>query len=168
MYLNCFGDSQVNARGHLSKPSGLLVAVFACLLFACRPQVPGVETKGTEEPTLASQVTVATSLRPTPTLAICTSLPTGMTLLAKPVSTDTVTLEITGLKPGENLVLVFHAENAEYSHRIEERPVQPVGPDGSFAYTTQGLQPLRGSTVNHWEIQVVHSRGVACADVTLP
>ena len=168
MHLNCFGDSQADARRYLSKPFGLLVAIFACLLFACRPQVNEIETQGAGEPTVAAQVTVVTGLRPTPTLVICTSLPTDMTLVAKPVSTNTVTLEIIGLNPGENLILVFHAESAEYSRRIEERPVQSVGPDGSFVYTTDGFRPLRGSTRNHWEIQVVHSRGVACADVTLP
>ena len=108
-----FGNGQRDIGVHMGKSSGLLIVALVCSLFACRPQVAGVENLQSASPTTTVKVTelFPTDLWPTPTPVICTPLPPGMTLSAEPISPKAVKVEITGLKAGERLILVFHAEN---------------------------------------------------------
>ncbi len=130
--------------------------------------IPPVKTEAT--PTQATvKITmevVPPDLYPFPTPVICTSLPKGMTLSAKPVSPTSLQLDITGLQPGESLILVLRSQGNGHNVQMEGHPVLTAGPDGRFVYVVQGLSPPPGT--KHWTIQVVHSRGVACTDVVLP
>jgi hypothetical protein len=81
-----------------------------------------------------------------------------MSLVAMPTSPTSAQVEITGVKPGEKLIFIAHAESDGYSSQIEVRPVQEVGADGRMVLQIQSMGLF----------QVVHSRGVACAQVTLP
>jgi hypothetical protein len=91
-----------------------------------------------------------------------------MTLSVRPLSPTSVEVEIKGLEPGEKLIFIAHAETSRYRSRIEGLPVAGADADGHFVTQIAGLGPLPGSTRNQWQIQVIHSRGVACTDVTLP
>lgn len=126
------------------------------------------------ESTPTPPVQVDTQILPpmTPTATPqCAALPEGMTLIVTPVSSSPapmVQIEVTGLQPGEQLNLVFYTDVAgQNSTRIEEFPAQPAGPDGHFVMRDQ-LAPPPGSATTHWQIQIVHSRGVACTEITLP
>ncbi len=103
-----------------------------------------------------------------PTPAICTALPPGMTLLVTPGPLHMAYLEMRGLNPGEKVIILALAESNGYTSRIEEQPIRGADPTCSFAEQIGGLWSLPGSTKNQWEIQVIHSRGVACESVTLP
>ncbi len=78
-------------------------------------------------------------------------------------------VEMEGLQPGERLSISFSAEVAgTHSRRVEIWSSDPVGADGHFVYEEPELRSLPGSASNHWKIQIVHLRGVACTEVTLP
>ncbi len=145
-----------------------VLMLVTCLLVACQPASGAVAYDQPTSPTPPVAVTrvVLTTPEPTPTPAVCTPLPDDMNLQVKPISSTAVSIEIEGLQPGEKLVLICKTETAQRRHKIEERPLRPVGPDGRFVFR-EGLLPLPGSTTNRWEIQIVHARGVACAEVTL-
>lgn len=142
------------------------------LLVACQPPSVGGATRAVElVKTKRSEVSVTKEVVPAPPLptpAGCTPLPEGMALRAEPLSSTEVLVEIEGLQPGEEPLLIFHAESPGYEHQNEVRPVQPVGSDGRFELKERGLEPLPGSLTNRWTIKVVHARGVACTEVTLP
>ncbi len=91
-----------------------------------------------------------------------------MTLIVRPVSSLVAHLEVNGLESGKKLIIIAHAESAGYSSQIEIRPVIGADQNGRYVDDLRGLNPLRGNIENRWEIQVVHSRGVACESVTLP
>ncbi len=152
----------------MSKPLALLLIILAGLASACRPEGAGAIAQPSAVPTPAVTVQVVTTAEPTPTPATCTSLPAGMTLSVKPLSPTSVEVEIKGLEPGEKLIFIAHAETSGYRTRIEGLPVAGAEANGHFVYQIPGLGPLPGSTRNQWQIQVIHSRGVACVDVTLP
>ncbi len=87
----------------------------------------------------------------------------------KPTSSTSAMVEMQGLEPGETVVLIFKAEvPGRHFSQIEEQPVQPADANGYYAYEALGLRPLPGSTVNQWQVQAVHKRGVACSQVLLP
>jgi hypothetical protein len=170
MYSSCLGGNQDDGGVRMSKLLGLLLIVFAGLVSACRPEGAGAggQPSAVPMPTVAVTVQIVTAPEPTPTPATCTSLPAGMTLSVKPVSATSVQVEIKGLEPGEKLIFIAHAETSGYRSRIEGLPVAGADSDGHFVYQMGGLGPLPGSTRNQWQIQIIHARGVACTDVTLP
>ncbi|MDL1896054.1 hypothetical protein FBQ82_07265 [Anaerolineae bacterium CFX7] len=87
----------------------------------------------------------------------------------KPTSSTSAKVELQGLEPGETVTLIFKAEvPGHHFSQTEEQPVQQADVNGHYAYEVLGLRPLPGSTVNQWQVQVVHKRGVACSQVILP
>lgn len=150
------------------------------------PQVP---------PEILATVEVPILMSPTP--LPCTSLPEGVVLRVEPLSPAEaqalaeardelkdrprsplappppptrppagVRVEIEGLQPGERPRLIFHAKSGGL-HHYEVQPAQPAGSDGRLVVRENRVRPLGGQETT-WEIKVVHARGVACTDVTLP
>ncbi len=145
-------------------PHLLLNVWMGALLVACQSPLESTS------PPIAVGITVE-PFRLTPTATPeCTALPQGMTVSITPLpfaSTPTVSVEVGGLLPGETIALVFEARDAQHSRRIEELPSQPIGADGR--YTTKArLDHLPDATSTQWQIQIIHARGVACTEITLP
>ena len=153
----------------MSKQLGIALALLVCYLSACASSKTGANTQQstTSVQTVAVTMEVVT-LGPSPTPVICTSLPKGMTLSVKPISSTSLQFEITGLQAGESLIIILRAQSDGNILQWEERPVLTADPDGRFAYVVEGFAPPPPNTIKHWMIQVVHSRGVACTEVDLP
>jgi hypothetical protein len=121
-----------------------------------------------EPPTTNIAVTriVSDEIIPSPTPFTCTALPDGMTIELIPLSSTLVEIEVQGLQSGEEITTVFTA-NVPGRNKVIKNPGIVVGADGH--YTSQEiLRPISEESENHWKVAVIHSRGVACAEVTLP
>ena len=105
-------------------------------------------------------------LEPSPTPAVCTPLPAGMSLSLVPESEIVFTLELEGFEPGESLVFIFAGEAADGGAVLEERPAAQVGEDGRFTSYLFNLGNY--APITEWQGKIIHARGVACFDVTLP
>lgn len=110
---------------------------------------------------------------PSPTPAICTPLPEDMTFTVT-LTSDTpalsdvevaVALELTGLQPGENLYLMFVQDKPDGEYQAEEWGMAPVGQDGRFSFMADLTSPYE---YPDWQIKIIHARGVACTEITLP
>ena len=108
--------------------------------------------------------TVVTAV-PSPTPAVCTPLPEGMTLTIKPASENAITLELTGLQPGEKPHFIFTQEKSDDMFQMEEYDMRPVGEAGLFTHTMRLSSPFDSPD---WQIKVLHARGVVCMEITLP
>lgn len=143
--------------------AALMIAILLAL-GACRPAGPAT----LPSPTVAVQVTVVTAIVTEPTATpMCVPLAEGMHLTVTPLSASSLRIELTGFPPGERLAIALHAEAPARTARREEIFSQPVGADGRFVAEYGGLDPLEGSTTNQWGIEVFHSGGAACAEITL-
>jgi hypothetical protein len=109
--------------------------------------------------------TISDEIIPSPTPFTCTPLPEGMTLDLNPVSSTLVEIVAQGLQPGEEITVVFTAKSPGHGKMIEDRGIL-IGSDGRYS-SQEILNPIPRSDENHWEVSVIHSRGVACAEVTL-
>jgi hypothetical protein len=124
-----------------------LIAV-ASLMVACAPVV-----RQTVEPPA-----------PTPTPVVCTDNPDGLSIDVRRTTGRTVEVVGEGFEPGEQVRVIFTAQeetiDGTRGHRLEAEPVTPVSPEGTFAFD-EALPEVRRGTL--WHLQVVHSRGTACA-----
>lgn len=102
---------------------------------------------------------------PSPTPAICTPLPEDMTFTVTLTSDTAVTLELTGLQPGEQPHFIFTQEKPDGMFQMEEYDMPPVGEDGQFAHTMRLSSPYKSPD---WQIKIIHARGAACIEITLP
>lgn len=102
---------------------------------------------------------------PSPTPAVCTPLPEGMTLTIKPASANDIALELTGLQPGEQPHFIFTQEKPDGMYQMEEYDMPPVGEDGQFVHTIRLSSPYESPD---WQIKIIHARGAACIEITLP
>jgi hypothetical protein len=73
---------------------------------------------------------------------------------------------MSGLQPGESLILILRSHGDGHTIQMEGHPVLTADSNGQFVYVVNGLASPAGT--NHWLVQVVHSRGVACTAVDLP
>lgn len=128
------------------------------------PSSPNTTTQSTSA--VAVTKTVSDEPMPSPTPFSCTALPAGMTLELNPVSPVFVELVVQGLQSNEEITVVFTAESPGHRKMIEN-PGILIGADGQYA-TQELLRPIPESDENHWQVSVIHARGVACAEVTLP
>ena len=144
------------------------VWVFAFLFVVGCQWIP-TPAATTPQPTGQITAYIVPIEHPSPTPAICTDLPGDAKLIVTPVSSTQIQIDLTGMQPGESLVFLFVAQPTPgHTGEIESRPQEVVGQDGSFTITEGSLTPLPGNTLNTWTVKVIHSRGVACQDVTLP
>lgn len=103
---------------------------------------------------------------PSPIPFTCAPLPADMNLYLNPLSATLLEITIEGLQPNEEITIVFTSESPGRK-KVIENPNIRAGGDGR--YTTQELlPPFPESDQNHWQISVIHSRGVACAEASLP
>lgn len=103
---------------------------------------------------------------PSPTPFTCTPLPADMNLYLNPLSATLLEITIEGLQPNEEITIVFTSESPGRK-KVIENPNIRAGDDGE--YTTQELLPaFPESEENHWQVSAIHSRGVACAEASLP
>ncbi len=78
-----------------------------------------------------------------------------------------------GFQPGEQVTIVFYSDivvsgGHSRAMRVTSSPVEPVDASGRFTDEEGNLRRLPGAVTNHWNVQVLHARGVACTDITLP
>lgn len=107
-----------------------------------------------------------TTPEPSPTPAVCTPLPEGMALTVTPLTDTKVSLELTGLSPGESLYIIYRWDGIDGSTQIEDYDLPPVGENGRYTQTQNLQSPEAESRI--WQIKVIHRRGVACTEITLP
>ncbi|MCZ7671813.1 MAG: hypothetical protein M5U34_34125 [Chloroflexi bacterium] len=134
------------------------------------PLKPVFEKATTPTPVTHVEVTrLGTTAEPSPTPAVCSPLPEGMTLAITPgldtYGQTTITIELTGLEPGEELRFIYSQEKPDGAFTMEEWDLGAVGENGRFAHTTR--LPFSANEPA-WQIKVLHAWGVACADITLP
>jgi len=144
--------------------------MLVALVASCQRQTSTNPTP-TFQPTPVMMVTrvVLESGEPSPTPALCTTLPEGMTLIVEPVSSESAKVQLNGLKPGESLTLLFVAQSTLTDrHEVEISLTNVVEPDGSLTYFINGLSALSDATENIWTVQVIHARGIACQEFSLP
>ncbi|MFO7536481.1 MAG: hypothetical protein R6X32_00295 [Chloroflexota bacterium] len=108
-------------------------------------------------------VTRVVTAEPSPTPADCTPLPDDMTAEIVLATDTAVSLELTGLQPGESLIFLTTGQSARESARYDWRPARTVGEDGRFAETISLNQDH--PSITEWEIKVLHARGVICFEV---
>lgn len=155
-------NSKLKPRASAASVALLIASLLA--LSACQPAGPATLSS----PTAAVQVTVVTAIVAEPTATpMCVPLAEGMSLMVTPLPASSLRIELTGFPLGEHLAIALHAEAPARTARREEIFSQPVGADGRFVAEYGGLEPLEGSTTNHWGIEVFHSGGAACAEITL-
>lgn len=141
----------------------LLLVLICLLLLGCRNAPPLFDQNDVE---VTRSVEPAP---PSPTPIVCTPLPDDMTLDTEPKSESEAVVRLTGLQSGESLSFIFIAEIlGQRRSAIESYPIDTVDETGSFEFTQPGLTPLDETTANKWEVKVVHARGVACTEITLP
>lgn len=145
-----------------------LVSLLVLLLTGCllKPPQPPVTVPRVNGPVTVFVVTQS----PSETPAVCTELPEGAALIVTPLSATKVQVELRGMQPGEQLVFQFTSRPSPQGNwrRITDEADTGVKENGSYTLTLGSLEPARGSTVNAWTVKVIHSRGVACQEITLP
>lgn len=78
-------------------------------------------------------------------------------------------LQVKGLIPSERPTVFYSAQNNLGAERIEAFDLaEGADSKGNFTYGLTDLTVLKGDTSTTWDVRVVHSRGVACAQVTVP
>ncbi len=155
----------VLAEEPMRKMSGLALILLACLVSACIPE-SGQQTTVSLETQAVTPEIGPTNVYPPLTPATCTPLSSGMALSSKPVSPTAIQINMSGLQPGESLILILRSQRDGYSFQMEGHPVLTADSNGRFVYVVHGLSSPAGT--KHWMIQVVHSRGVACTSVDMP
>lgn len=145
-----------------------LIIILVCVITSCQSQA-AVENSVQPE-NLGVEVTRSVEpAPPSPTPIACMPLPDDMTLNVEPKSESEAVVRLTGLQPGESLAFVFIAEMpGQRRSEIESFPVNTVGEHGDFEFSQTGLTPLDETAANRWEVKVVHARGAACTEITLP
>jgi len=146
--------------------ASIYVAIIASLL-GCQPTTPG---GGATTPTFSTPVVEKTILPPMTMTPTPECMPViGVNLDVVPLSTSAVRVKITGLNPNEQVTFVFYSEVAGQTFRIESSHLEGAGENGSLEYIRDGLvDRTSGVPFKDWRVQVIHSRGVACATASLP
>ena len=97
----------------------------------------------------------------------CSPLPAGMTIHLSRVSPGAILIEMAGLTPGETPVVFVYIAAEDLEARLTAYPRDPAGEDSSFVYTMRGLSQYLEKT-GEMSVRVIHSRGVACAELSIP
>jgi hypothetical protein len=96
----------------------------------------------------------------------CTPYP-GVNLEALSTTLGEINVKITGLEPNERVTFVFYSEAAGQTFKIESSPLEGADSNGSLEYV-ESLGRISEGPLKKWQVQVIHSRGVACTTVSLP
>lgn len=111
------------------------------------------------------EVTILSPMTEAP-LRECAPYP-GVNLEALSTTAGEINVKITGIEPNERVTFVFYSEAAGQTFKIESNPLEGADSNGSLEYI-EHLGQISESTLKKWQVQVIHSRGVACATVNLP
>jgi hypothetical protein len=94
-------------------------------------------------------------------------LPKGAKWTVKVSGPRELQIVLTGMPPGEALAFKFIASPLPgHSREIIITPRETVDADGRFVLVETGFEPLPGTVINTWQIEMTHSTGMACAEVT--
>ncbi len=139
-----------------------IVAMMGILLLsglvACQP--------AEATPAVTPAVTVEALPPPTqaPPLPACADVQ-DVNLDVQTSAEGEVRLIASGLTPSEKVTVVFYAESAGRTFKIESSSV--AGAEGRAEYV-ENLGKVAGGFFKNWQAQVVHARGIACAAINLP
>jgi hypothetical protein len=139
------------------------------LLFACFLLFPLFACAGAGGSPLP-EVTVQIGPPVTPGSTPACRPTAGVTIEMVRLSDTIAVVHATGLQPGERPSLFYSTvKNAAGSGRGGERDLAD-GADqhGELAFELSDLEPPAGQESATWDIRLVHRRGVACAQITLP
>lgn len=147
----------------------LMLLLFTAVLAACSAPNPATPTPlpptATAVPFIQTTVEVVTVFpEPSPTPAACTPLPEGMDFTATLDSDTAVTIEITSLQPHEAIKIIYTLTGINEYYRNEGEAMA----DANGRYTETETLHLSDKEHNTYQIQVIHARGVACTEITLP
>ncbi len=157
----------------------LIMLILFCAVFAAACRAPGGPVAVTRvlavptavSPTSAVNIVEVTRVvievphggtaEPTATPAPCTPLPEGMRLTISMAEQErTVLLEVTGLLPEDKPIVLLNSRASAYSQEMTEA----VGPNGRLQETLY----LGEDEGDSWSGQIIHQRGAACFEFTLP
>jgi hypothetical protein len=93
----------------------------------------------------------------------------GVTIEVQRLSNTTAVLHARGLQPGEIPFIFYSTSIIGRSMRGEASGfVNGADEHGEFSFELAGLRPLEGQASATWDIRLVHRRGVACTEISLP
>ncbi len=94
----------------------------------------------------------------------------GVTLEVQRLTNTIVVLHTGGLQPGEIPSIFYSTSVAGVGSKRGEAWGFAKGADehGEFSVQLTSLVPLDGQSEATWDIRLVHARGVACTEITLP
>lgn len=78
-----------------------------------------------------------------------------------------IRLDLAGFTPGETVWFRFQLSHATGGRTYEFYPIATVGEDGRFS-STESFEDIIPNRPDPWDVRVVHSRGVACTQATMP
>lgn len=119
-------------------------------------------------PTPVVEVQIMPPVSPTAT-PDC-QLAAGVAIEVRRLSDTTAVLYASGLQPGE-IPFIFYSTSISGvgSMRVEAGGfAKGADEQGEFSFELTGLRPLEGQARATWDIRLVHRRGVACTEITLP
>ncbi len=139
--------------------------ILLCLLMsigiaACAPSA------GQPIPAISPQVAPPQSPSPTPDCQPAA----GVTMEVRRSGSTKAMLQASGLEPGE-VPVVFYSTVGIHgnSERVEAwNFAHGADQQGRFSFEMLGLTPPEGQPSATWDVRLVHRRGVACAQITLP
>ena len=93
-----------------------------------------------------------------------------MTLEVLRLTNTIVVLHASGLQPGEIPFVFYSTSISGVGSKRGEAWGFAKGADerGEFSVQLTSLRTLNGQSEATWDIRLVHARGVACTEVTLP
>lgn len=126
------------------------------------------ESLQTVSPTTAVTVQVMPPVSPTATPDCQPAA--GVMIEVRRLSDTTAMLHASGLQPGEIPFIFYSTSISGVRSMRGESSGFAKGADehGEFSFELAGLQPLEGQARATWDIRLVHRRGVACTEITLP
>lgn len=139
-----------------------IYCVFITGLVSCKSITVSQDTATVIASTPQVQVTLSPPMTIAPTL-VCKPV-LGVNLDAVLLSSRSIDVKVSGLQPNEHVTFVFYSEVAGKTFKIESNPLQGANANGTIEYTEYGLD----KAFKEWQIQVVHSRGIACTAINLP
>ncbi len=137
--------------------------VLLCLLMS---GITACAVAHTPIPAVTAQVAPPQSPSPTPDCQPAA----GVTMEVRRSGITKATLQASGLEPGE-VPVVFYSTVGIHgnSERVEAwNFAHGADPQGRFSFELDGLVPPEGQASATWDVRLVHRRGVACAQITLP
>ena len=147
-----------------------LIWMFLASIFfsACTslPNAKNDETLSSETPqVIVREVTP----EPAPTQVECSAQTNNVNILIE-ITSSNVEVTVTGLQPGENIVLVYEQDQPQHASTLVSQPSVGVGEDGKFedSRSLRNFKPEQGGMIGEWLVKVIHAHGVTCETFEVP